>query len=426
MAANPDTLRTKLPGYARVLFERRRYTVLYGGRGSGKSHSVARALLLQAAQEPLRVLCCREIQRSIKESVHRLLTDCIKDLGLESFYTVLDTEIRGANGSLFIFSGLSNMTVDSIKSMAGITDCWVEEGQAVSDRSWQFLIPTIREKGSRFIVTMNPQLESDATSVRFLRNTPPDCLTLRVNFDMNPWFPKELEDERAYHQAAFPETYEHVWLGAHLPAVEGAVYFKEMQSMELEGRIRRVPVDPILKTHTVWDLGIADHTAIILVQVAASEIRIVDYVQDNNRALSSYVQELKAKEHNWGDDKVPHDAYHRSIQTNQSAAQVLTQLGRNPQPIENVTLEEGIKIAREVFPRVYIDEGCTALIECLKRYRWHTPQGNNGQLAVRPLHDEFSHGADSFRYLAIAAPELSNVTWSRGQLDYSIQNRSTT
>ena len=154
------TIDVDLPNKAGVLFEPRRYTVLYGGRGSGKSHSVARYLLLAAAQEPKRILCCREVQRSIRDSVHRLLSDCIAQMGLGAFYTILETEIRGANGSLFIFSGLSTQTIDSIKSLEGIDLVWVEEAATVQERSWGLLIPTIRKPGSRFILSRNDMSES--------------------------------------------------------------------------------------------------------------------------------------------------------------------------------------------------------------------------------------------------------------------------
>lgn len=398
------------PSKSRALFEPRRYTVLFGGRGSGKSHSVARALLLLAYNKPLRVLCCREIQRSIRESVHRLLSDCIQDMGLESQYQILEAEIRGANGSVFIFSGLSTQTIESIKSLEGVDIVWVEEGQMIQERSWQLLIPTIRKPGSRFFITMNPMLESDPTSQRFLVNPPPNCLSVRMNWVDNPWFPEELEQERLHHLQRYPETYGHVWEGEHLPAVEGAIYFGEVQRLEHDGRIRNVPHDPLLPVHTVWDLGHADATAIIMCQVLGPEIRVIDYIEDNNRALSDYVRELSEKPYRWADDHIPHDGWHTTMQVGMSVADILTKLGRRPAKVPNQTLESGIKAAREVFPRVYIDsERCSALVDSLKRYRWAVPA--NGTDARRPLHDAASHGADAWRYLALSAPNMSNTMY---------------
>ena len=398
----------QIPPKAKPLFDKRRYTVLYGGRGSGKSHSVARALLIMAYQNPLRVLCCREIQRSIRDSVHRLLSDCIEDMGLQSQFQIMETEIRGANGSLFLFSGLSTQTIESIKSLEGVDMVWVEEAQTISERSWQLLIPTIRKPGSRFILTMNPMLESDPTSQRFLVNPPPECLSVRMNWNDNPFLPKELDDERRHHQDKYPETYGHVWEGNHLPAVEGAIYFNEMQAAHEDGRLCNVPADPLLVTHTVWDLGLADSTAILMVQTVASEIRIVDYIEDNNKPMSEYVALLSKKNYRWGDDFIPHDGWHRQLNSGKSVADLLSDLGRSPVRVPDATLEGGIKVVRDTFPRVYIDKTkCAGLIESLKRYRWNTPQ--NGAEARRPFHDAASHAADAFRYVCVSVPMMGNA-----------------
>lgn len=399
--------RANFPKKARCLFDSHRYTVLKGGRGSGKSQSTARALLLMAAQRPLRVLCCREIQRSIKDSVHRLLADVIDEMHLGDCFRVMDTQIVGANGSLFLYSGLSTQTIDSIKSLEGVDICWVEEAQTITERSWQMLIPTIRKPGSRFILTMNPQLESDPTSRRFLKEPPKSCQVISMNYTDNPWFPPELEEERLHHQEKFPDTYGHVWEGEHLPAVEGAIWFQEVQALERDGRIRPVPHDPLLPVHTVWDLGHADATAIILVQVVASEIRVIDYVEDNNRALSDYARELEDKPYRWGDDFIPHDGWHTTMQTGKSVAMMLQDLGRRPNKVPTQTVEAGIKLARETFPRVFIDESrCGKLVDALKRYRWDVPA--NGSDARRPKHDAASHGADAWRYLCLSAPLMNN------------------
>jgi len=183
------------------LFEPSRYKVCYGGRGSGKSWGFARALLLMAAARPVRVLCAREIQKSIKQSVHTLLSDQIRSLGLEHAYTILETEIRGANGSLFTFSGLATHTVDSIKSIEGVDVCWVEEAQTVSKRSWEILIPTIRKPKSEIWVTFNPALVSDDTYQRFVVHPPPDCKLVKMNWSDNPFFPDELASELEHLKA---------------------------------------------------------------------------------------------------------------------------------------------------------------------------------------------------------------------------------
>jgi phage terminase large subunit len=410
-------LNLEIPAKAKVLFGDQRYTVLHGGRGSGKSHSVAYYLLLVAAQEPKRILCCREIQKSLQASVHQLLADCIKEMGLSAFYQVLEKEIRGINGSLFLFSGLSAGTAESIKSLEGISIVWVEEAQKVVEESWVALIPTIRDAGSRIILTMNPMLETDATSQRFLVHPPADCVVQKMNWRDNPFFEQTtLPAERLHDKEHYPDTYEHIWEGAHLPAVQGAIFFGEIQSAESAGRLREVPYDPLLKVHTFWDLGRADSTAIIMVQVVGSEIRVFDFIEDNNKALSYYVEELKERRYNWGDDYIPHDGFHRRLETGRSTADLLQGFGRSVQRTPDVGVLTGIQTAREVFPRVYFDKTRSAtLVTHLKNYRWDVPAGDKD--ATRPRHDEHSHAADAFRYLCVSAHLLSNEGWGQ-KIDY--------
>ena len=156
-----EQLTVDFPEKLQFLFTPYRYKVAFGGRGSGKSYNFAQALILLAAQKPLRILCTREVQKSIKQSVHLLLSDQIKRLGLGSFFTILETEIRGSNGSLFMFAGLAQHTVESIKSIEGCDIVWVEEAQTVSKKSWDILIPTIRKNDSEIWVSFNPDLDTD-------------------------------------------------------------------------------------------------------------------------------------------------------------------------------------------------------------------------------------------------------------------------
>src|SRR5690242_12113424 len=135
----------EFPSKLKFLFQPKRYKVAYGGRGATKSWGFARALLIQGAQKKLRILCTREVQKSIKDSVHSLLADQIQALGFGHLYEVLQNEIRGKNGTEFLFAGLSTQTIESIKSYEGIDRVWVEEARAVSKRSWSILIPTIRK-----------------------------------------------------------------------------------------------------------------------------------------------------------------------------------------------------------------------------------------------------------------------------------------
>ena len=194
------------------LLQPARYQVMYGGRGAGKSFTVASWLDIYGVKRPLRVLCAREYQVSIKDSVHRLLADRIEALGLSQFYTVTQTSIVGTNGTEFIFKGLHH-NAQEIKSMEGVDICWVEEASSVSAESWDVLIPTIRKQGSEIWLTFNPLSPDDATWQRFVKNPPPGAWVQKVLFSDNPWFPEVLDDERRHLQEIDPELYQHVWLG---------------------------------------------------------------------------------------------------------------------------------------------------------------------------------------------------------------------
>lgn len=408
----------ELPQKLDVLFHPARYKVIKGGRGSGKSWGVAIAMLIQGTAKPTRFLCTREVQKSIQQSVHQLLKDQITRLGLTSFYEVLQTTIRGKNGTEFFFAGLSDMTVDSIKSFEGVDVVWCEEAQTISDRSWSVLIPTVRKEGSEIWITYNPELESDPTHERFVLNTPPDCKVVEMNWSDNPWFPNTLDMERQHAQQTLkPEVYNWIWEGKCKPAVEGAIYFDEVSKAEAEGRIRDVPADHLLKTHAVWDLGWNDKMSIVLVQKSASELRIVGYLEDSHRTLADYVAQLKAMPLNWGVHYLPHDGFAKDFKTGKSAQEILEALGCAVEKTPNMPIEDGIRAARLVFPRAYIDKTKAAgLIECLKRYRRNI--SNKTGEAGSPLHDQYSHGADAWRYTCLVADSMTNSTGSVAPIRY--------
>jgi len=404
------------------LFEPHRYLVVRGGRGSGKSWAIARALLIQAYAAPLRILCTREIQKSIDQSVLRLLSDQVKELGLSAFYQVMATEIRGKNGSLFTFNGLSDQTSDQLKSLEGYQRVWVEEAQSVSKKSWDTLIPTIRADGSEIWISYNPQLESDETHQRFAVQPPPGTVGVVMNYMDNPWFPKVLAQERLHAETTMRvDEYRHIWLGECRPSVEGAIYYDAMSQTIAAGRIREVPHDSALKTHVVFDLGMADSMTLILVQKVASEIRVIHYIEGNQRILADYNAELRAlrlddQPMNWGSLFLPHDGFHVKHQTGKDDATILRGLGWTVMKVPQTSVNSGIDRLRELFPRIYFHKDrTTRLVECLKRYRWNISQ-KTGE-AAHPLHDEYSHGADAARYLALVADQLTNEEWG-GKLNY--------
>jgi phage terminase large subunit len=409
----------RFPAKCRPLFQPARYKILHGGRGSAKSWSIARALLIQAAQRPLRVLCTREVQRSLRDSVHKLLCDQIHALGLGAFYDPQQAVIRAKNGSEFVFSGLLEHTIDSIKSFEGADIVWIEEGHAVSERSLRILIPTIRKTGSEIWVSMNPELDTDPAYVQFVLTPPPGAVVIELNWRDNPWFGEtELAAERLRDQARMPKhEYDHVWEGKCLPAISGAIYSDEVAALIAGKRVCPVPYDPALKVHVIFDLGWSDAMAVGLVQRLHSQMRVIEYLEDTHKTLDWWSAELRQRRYNWGTLWLPHDGARGDYQTGKSAQQIMQGLGWDVRIVPNQPVEAGIRQARMMFPRALIDSTKAArLVECLKRYRRHVPQQT--QEPTRPVHDEYSHGADMWRYLAIAEPELSNEDWNGKALSY--------
>ena len=397
----------QFPSKLKFLFQPSRYKVAYGGRGSGKSWGFARALLMQGTEKKMRILCAREIQKSIKQSVHTLLKDQIQALGLGQFYEVVETAIRGINGTEISFTGLATNTVESIKSYEGVDIVWIEEAQTVSKRSYDILVPTIRKPDSEIWVTFNPYMDTDDTYRRFIINKPADAVVVKMNYDDNHWFPDVLEKERARCQAQNPEDYGNIWLGETKAAADGAIYHNEIRQAQEEGRIISVPADRLLKTNVVMDLGWNDSMAIILCQRSLSEIRVIDYIEDDHRTLDSYSDQLKQLGHNWGKMYLPHDARNRDFKHGVSAEEIMQRLGWDTEIVPKSDIETGIKLARMTFDRAYFDTNkCARLIECLKNYRRAINQTTQEPQA--PLHDSYSHGADAWRYTCAVVDIMSN------------------
>lgn len=404
--------KAEFPEKLQCLFQPSRYKVLYGGRGGAKSWGVARALLIQGAASPLRVLCARELQTSIKESVHHLLETQIEDLGLSSFYHVQRDSITGINGTEFVFTGLRNNT-SGIKSFEGMDRAWVEEAESVSYNSWKDLIPTIRKDGSEIWVTFNPKLETDETYQRFVVRPPTDSIVVKINWRDNPWFNAVLNQERLDDFARDPQAYRNIWEGECVAALEGAIYANEIRKAEEENRITRVLYDVLKPVQTFWDLGWADNTSIWFAQSVGQELRVIDYYSNSQHPLQHYIQVLQKKDYIYGTDWLPHDAKAKSLQSGRSVEEIMVSLGRKVSITPNLSIFDGINAARTVFNRCYFDkEKCVDGLQSLRHYRYDV-NPETKQLSSKPLHDFHSHAADAFRYFAISVQEDSPVMRNR-------------
>lgn len=386
-----------------------RYKICYGGRGGGKSWGIATYLLAQVASRPLRVLCCREFQSSIRESVHRLLSDMIVKHHLSDRFEVLDKSIRSKCGGEFIFEGLRH-NIGRIRSLEGIDRVWVEEASNVSRTSWEVLIPTIRKPGSEIIVSFNPELESDETYQRFVAHPPSDAVLMKVNYHDNPWFPEVLRREMEDLKRRDPDAYQHVYLGECRLSLDGAIYARELREATEEGRIRSVPYDPTKPVHVYCDLGWADLTAIWMVQHIAGEVRLIDYLEDQQRPFRYYLQMLQAKEYVYGTLWLPHDAQAKELGTGRSIEEIARAAGWRVRIVPKLSVADGINAARTLFPRMWFDRERTADgVQSLRHYRYDLDP--NGQFSRNPRHDAASHGADALRYVAVAMQDVMRAKY---------------
>jgi len=391
---------------------------LYGGRGGAKSWGIARALLVIGSTKVTRVLCAREFQTSIKDSVHKLLSDQIMAMSLTEFYEITDRTIRGKNGTEFNFVGLKN-NVSNVKSYEGVDICWVEEAQSVSKRSYDTLIPTIRKEKSEIWISFNPELETDETYRRWVANPPDNAKVVKIGWQDNPWFPEVLRDEKDALKNRDPEAYQTVWEGMCRLTVDGAVFAKEMQMAEINNQITNVPYDPIKPVYTIWDLGWADSTAIWFVQFIGVEIRVLRYMEDSQKTISYYLAEIQKFGYVYDTHYLPHDAASKNLGTGRSIEEIVRATGMNVRVLDRVPIADSINAARTIFPRCYFDrQNTTDGLQCLRHYRYEVDPDTK-QFSRTPLHDQYSHGADAFRMLGLMVQEPRKPVKKKATYDYS-------
>jgi phage terminase large subunit len=253
------TLQLQTPEWALPLLEGSRYKGAWGGRGSGKSHMMAE-LMIEAhiIDQKRRSVCVREIQKSLNQSVKRLLETKIEAMNAGAYFEVQDAVIKSRKGDgAIIFQGMQNHTADSIKSLEGYDCAWVEEAQSLSQTSLDLLRPTIRKPESELWFTWNPRQQSDPVDFLLRGPTPPkDATVIKVNFTSNPWFPQVLRDEMEYDKRRDPDKYQHVWQGSYLTNSQSRV-FKNWKIEEFEA-----PADAIHRLGADWGFAI-DPTVLV-------------------------------------------------------------------------------------------------------------------------------------------------------------------
>lgn len=431
-----------------LLFRPKRHKVYWGGRGAGRSWGIARALLLMGTQRTIRVLCCRELQKSIQESVHKLLSDQIEALGLGQFYEIEVAKIRGKNGTVFSFEGIKNNTT-AIKSYEGIDYCWVEEANKVSKASWGILLPTIRKETpanwrdlgmaapefqSEIWLSFNPELDSDYTYTRFVKDSrlktqsltgsagqllsyqeSSDSFVVKMIYEDNPWFPEVLRNEMEAEKLRDYDNYLNVWRGHTIQQLEGAVYRNELRKVREQGRICAVPYEPEVLVDCFWDIGKRDYTAIWFGQYVGMQFRLLSFFEGQGEGdLTFYFKELASRGYEYGSMYLPHDAKHSRLGYKHSIEQQVRARYPNTFVVPKINaVADGINMTRLFLAKCWFDEAeCADGISHLGKYSF---QVKNGQYSDEPYHDRFGH-CDAADALRCAAQAFHMPTRRRGLL----------
>lgn len=382
-----------------------RHIVYHGGRGSGKSFAVAWTLLMRAREEKNRILCAREVQNSIADSVHKLLKDLIDQYDLTDFVVQKETIVNTLTGSEFIFKGLKKDS-QAIKSMEGIDICWVEEAQTVSQSSIDILIPTIRKDGSQIIWTFNRNTAVDPVWVTICEKPDNKTFICHINSDALEkvgLLPQTLIDEREKLKANDERLYRHIWLGEPMYSKDGSIFGDQLEKIENRGGVCDVPYNEALPVYTAWDLGIGDSTAIWFWQKSGEGINVIDYYEMSGQGLKHYAKELLGRDFLYGQHYLPHDAKHRDVSAGMNRVELLKQLGlKNITVLKRGSVETGIELARQVLSRCKFDsDKCKDGLERLRAYHYKYDEKNK-IFSRQPEHDFSSHAADAFRYLAMS------------------------
>ncbi|WP_162918574.1 PBSX family phage terminase large subunit [Taklimakanibacter deserti] len=405
------------------LLTSRRYKGAYGGRGGAKSHFFAGQLVLLCARVKTRAVCIREVQNSIKESVRQLVVDKIAYYGLGARFTILESEIRGKNGSLVIFKGMQSYNAENIKSLEDYDIAWVEEAQSLSNKSLRLLRPTIRKQGSEIWFSWNPRHETDAVD-KFFRGGKPrdDAVIVAVNWNDNPWFPDVLRQEKESDYAADPEMAAHVWGGGYEHVSEASYYGRLIAQAEKDAQIGHFPHDPARPVKTAWDIGIDDYTSIWFFQDDGLWATAIDYYETSGLGAEDIVREAlpeldpdlaegfrqrreigREAPFRYGEHFLPHDVRNREWGAGgRTRALTLMRLGVKPIHIgAALGPVERINAARALLPRMRFNRTTRVMLGVSRLRRYSRRFNERMQTFGVPLHDENSHGADAFGEFAV-------------------------
>lgn len=402
-------IRVEVPRKLKPLLRPARYKGAYGGRGGAKSHFFAEQIVLRCFAQPTRVVCIREVQNSIKDSVKQLLADKIAKFGLQAEFEVLDTEIRGPHGSIIIFKGMQSYNAANIKSLEAYDIAWVEEAQTLSQASLDMLRPTLRKPGSELWFSWNPRYKTDPVDQFFRKRPPSDCVAISINWQDNPWFrDTPLYRDMLDDYEADPDKAEHVWGGAY-GASQGAILAKWVNKAERDGRINNgVVFDPDgVDVEFSSDIGFHDTASWWCWQRKLGGFSLLGYVGASGMDADDWMPELIKKLGEWGIPGhrlgkiwLPPDAKAKTFQSKHTTMErFISKFGVGKiGPIPPSRKADQVSAAREVIDRCeFHKERCEEGLDGLMAWEYEWNEDNN-VFSREPKHNWASHPSDGFAY----------------------------
>lgn len=397
-------IRRKVPAAFEPLLYPKRYKGIYGGRGGAKSHFVAEEIVFRCMVDVTRVVCIREVQNSIKQSVRQLLIDKIKYYRVEHYFDILDAEIRGKNGSLIIFQGMQSYNAANIKSLEGMDVAWIEEAQTLSQKSLDILRPTLRKAGSELWFTWNPVHKTDPVDQFFRCSESAEKISVRVGWQDNPWFKSTpLYQDMLDDYATDEDKAEQVWGGGYSSS-QGAILARLVSAAEREKRIHtQVKYDPKgVPVVISCDLGYRDTCAWWYWQPVLGGAHVLNYDADSGLDASDWIARIKenCKSINLGTIWLPHDAKHRTFQSKRTSMQQFqAAFGFSKIKIVPISKKhDQIEAARAFIKRcafnsIYCEKG----LDGLRAWEYEYNE-DAGVFSREPIHNWASHPADAFAY----------------------------
>lgn len=406
------------------LLEPARDKVAKGGRGSGKSHFLAELLIEDSLAEPgngggegLRSVCIREVQKDLAQSSKLLLESKLHSLGIteaDGFKAYKDIIATPGDG-IIIFKGMNDYTADSIKSLEGFKRGWWEEAQGATKHSINLYRPTMRATGSQMWWSYNPRRKTDPVDVMFMgAEKPTGAVVVAANWRDNPWFTAELEQERLDCLRMQPDQYGHIWEGEYVSVVEGAYFAKHLTQAKAEGRIGRVPVDPLMSLRAFVDIGgtgaKADNFVIWIAQFVGKEIRALDHYEVQGQPIGAHLAWMRSRgycDNNKPTIWLPHDgdtqdkvidvSYRSAFEAAGYTVEVVPNQGKGAAMMR-------VERARNLFSRIWFNEATTqAGIDAIGWY--HEKKDEARGVGLGPDHDWASHSADAFGLMCIVYQE---------------------